>query len=110
MIRVKIKRKPDGRIYSFQVKGHAMYDEPGKDIVCAGVSAVTVGTVNSVEVLLGIQLKTKAKHGFLDVELTELADNVLNEKVQMLLESMVVMLQTIKQSYSTYIDVQENTK
>ncbi|SFK69660.1 hypothetical protein SAMN03159341_101135 [Paenibacillus sp. 1_12] len=110
MIRVKIKRKPDGRIYSFQVKGHAMYDEPGKDIVCAGVSAVTVGTVNSVEALLGIQLKTQAKHGLLEVDVSELADNVLDEKLQMILESMVVMLQTIKQSYSAYIDLQENKK
>lgn len=110
MIRVKIRRKPDGRIHSFQVKGHAMYDDPGKDIVCAGVSAVTVGTVNAVEVVLGIELKARHKHGLLDVEVSDSADNVLNEKVQMLLESMVVMLQTIKQSYSAYIDLQENTK
>jgi uncharacterized protein YsxB (DUF464 family) len=110
MIRVKIKRKPDGRIVSFQVKGHAMYDESGKDIVCAGVSAVTVGTVNSVEVLLGIELKAHSKHGLLDVEVPDNADGVLNEKVQMLLESMVVMLQSIEQSYSVYIALEDNRK
>jgi uncharacterized protein YsxB (DUF464 family) len=110
MIRVKIRRNQDGRIHSFQVKGHAMYDEPGKDIVCAGVSAVAVGTVNSVEALLGVQLKVRSKNGLLDAEVPDHMENGLNEQVQMLLESMVIMLQTIKQSYSAYIDLQENTK
>ncbi|WP_437177576.1 ribosomal-processing cysteine protease Prp [Heyndrickxia camelliae] len=49
----------DGKIMSFQSEGHAYYDEPGKDIVCAGVSAVTFGTVNSIEALLGIVPNTQ---------------------------------------------------
>jgi uncharacterized protein YsxB (DUF464 family) len=110
MIRVKIRRKSDGLIESFQVKGHAMYDESGKDIVCAGVSAVTVGTVNSVEALLGVQLKASSKLGLLDVNVPDEVEGVLNEKVQMLLESMVVMLQTIEQSYGEYIALQDNKK
>ncbi|OXM86845.1 ribosomal-processing cysteine protease Prp [Paenibacillus rigui] len=107
MIRVTIKRSPDGLIQSFRVKGHALYDEPGKDIVCAGVSAVTVGTVNAVEALLGLELQAKTKHGFLDVTVPDQLEAALSEKVQMLMESMVVMLQSIEQSYGAYIAMQD---
>jgi uncharacterized protein YsxB (DUF464 family) len=110
MIQVTMKRKPDGTIESFRVKGHALYDESGKDIVCAGVSAVTVGTVNAVEVLLGVELQAGTKHGLLDVRIPDSLDDALSEKVQLLLEAMVVMLQSIEQSYGTYIAIRDNTK
>lgn len=32
-----------------EVKGHAMYADKGKDIVCAGISAITLGFVNYFE-------------------------------------------------------------
>jgi uncharacterized protein YsxB (DUF464 family) len=107
MIRVTIKRKPDGRIQSFRVKGHALYDESGKDIVCAGVSAVTVGTVNAVEALLGLELQVETKHGLLYAEVADLTDEALSSKAQLLLEAMVVMLQSIEQSYGAYIALQD---
>ncbi|MFE5320143.1 ribosomal-processing cysteine protease Prp [Paenibacillus sp. NPDC056579] len=107
MIRATIKRRPDGRIESFRVKGHALYGDPGKDIVCAGVSAVTVGTVNAVEAVLGLELKANMKHGLLEVEVPGQLDEALSEKVQLILESMVVMLQSIQQSYGAYIALKE---
>jgi len=107
MIRVTIRRDADGRIQSFRVKGHALYDESGKDIVCAGVSAVTVGTVNAVEALLGLELRAVTKHGLLEVTVPDKLEPSLSEKVQMLLESMIVMLQSIEQSYGAYIAMQD---
>ncbi|MCS7458716.1 ribosomal-processing cysteine protease Prp [Paenibacillus doosanensis] len=108
MIRVTIKRRPGGRIESFRVKGHALFDNPGKDIVCAGVSAVTVGTVNAVESVLGVELQADMKDGLLDVRVPERLDEALSEKVQLLLESMVAMLQSIEQSYGEYIALQQS--
>lgn len=110
MIRVAIHRESGGRIREFQVKGHAEYDEPGKDIVCAGVSAVTVGTVNAIEALLQVQLKARMKHGLLKVDVPDLSDEAMIDKVQLLLESMVVMLQSIEQSYGAYIAIQYNNE
>ncbi|TVY11913.1 ribosomal-processing cysteine protease Prp [Paenibacillus cremeus] len=107
MIRITIERKHDSTIKRFGVRGHAFYDDPGKDIVCAGVSAVTVGTVNSVEALTGLELKTQMKHGLLQVEVPDGLDPTTEEKTQLLLESMVVMLQSIEQSYSAYIQMQD---
>lgn len=95
MIRVTIVReRQSGRIAAFRLAGHAQYAEPGKDIVCAGVSAVAFGTVNSVEALLGVALDctTDEREGLLEAQVPKLADAVQEERLQLLLESMVVML------------------
>ncbi|WP_106768498.1 ribosomal-processing cysteine protease Prp [Paenibacillus faecalis] len=111
MITVRITRKEDGRIHSFEVKGHADYAPRGRDIVCAGVSTVTVGTVNSIEALTGIAMKTKMKDGFLSGVVPIVEDESTSGQVQLLLESMVLMLQGIADSYREYIQIQEkNTK
>ena len=34
-----------------KIKGHAGYDEPGKDIVCAGVSTLVQTLIQSIEEL-----------------------------------------------------------
>ena len=98
MIIVSILRQKDDNIVGFKVSGHANYADSGKDIVCAGVSAITVGTVNSIEELTGTVMKSKVKSGFLKTE--------VSEQVQLLLSSMVVMLKSIEDSYGTYIQIQ----
>ena len=95
MITVKIERGDSGRIRKFTVTGHAGYDDPGKDIVCAGVSAVTVGAVNAIEKLTGIMPKTSMRGGWLSAAAPESGDAVLDTQVQWLLEGMVVSLETI---------------
>lgn len=106
MIQVTITRNASDRsIRSYVVEGHAEFDEPGKDIVCAGVSAVTVGTVNSVESLLGVVLMHDVEHGFMEIIVPDHLESGVSEKVQLLLESMVVMLQSIEQSYGEYIAI-----
>jgi len=105
MIRVQIKRsRTDGAILSFRVEGHASYADPGEDIVCAAVSAITVGTVNAIEKLTGIIPDSHMKDGFLSAAID--STPVKREDVQLLLESMIVMLQTIEESYGDYIAVQ----
>ena len=41
----------NGQYISFSVKGHADYDDEGRDIICAAVSALTINAVNSLEQL-----------------------------------------------------------
>jgi len=108
MIRVKIERDASGAIRSYSVKGHADYAERGKDIVCAGVSAVAVGTVNSIEKLTGTRLAASMKSGLLQASVPEGLEGDKLDKVQLLLESMVTMLYTIQESYGEYITIREN--
>jgi uncharacterized protein YsxB (DUF464 family) len=108
MIRVKIERDAAGVIRSYSVKGHADYAKRGKDIVCAGVSAVTVGTVNSIEKLTGTRLEVIMKSGLLQASVPVEVESDKLGNVQLLLESMVTMLRTIQETYGEYITIQEN--
>jgi uncharacterized protein YsxB (DUF464 family) len=109
MIIVKVERNTqlDDKILAFEVKGHADFDVHGKDIVCAAVSAITIGTVNAIEKIACLTLKPNVSEGFLSLDLQTIHN--FNEdqekKTQLLLESMIVMLQTIQDSYREYISI-----
>jgi len=107
VIVVRIFRNHSGIIQSFKIKGHANYAKAGEDIVCAGVSAVTVGTVNSIETLTGITLNCDMHNGFLSGVIPLIEDDATGSKVQLLLESMLVMLNNIAESYGKYILIEE---
>jgi uncharacterized protein YsxB (DUF464 family) len=109
MIRVLIHRDPSNRsIRAFSAEGHADYAKRGEDIVCAGVSAVTVGTVNAAEKLLGIELPSRMNNGFLQSTVPEGLDAEQEAKLQLLLESMVAMLETIEDTYGSHIALEEH--
>lgn len=109
MIQITIERELNTRrIAAFTIEGHAQYAKHGKDIVCAGVSAVSVGTVNAIEKLTGVQLPAQMKNGWLSSNIPESLGKETNEKLQLLLESMVVMLETISNSYGKYVVIHEH--
>lgn len=109
MIRVTIHRDEQNHIRSFTVVGHADFAEHGKDIVCAGVSTAVFGTVNAIESLLKIELDcdTDEKDGLFSATIPEKVATERNEQLQLLLETMVVMLESIEESYSAYITIQQ---
>ncbi|MBD2861009.1 ribosomal-processing cysteine protease Prp [Paenibacillus oceani] len=109
MIRVNIRRsRESGTIEAFTVSGHAFYGKPGHDIVCAGVSAVTVGTVNAVEKLTGVALPNDMREGYLNVRIPQGTDVETTKQIQLLLESMLAMLETIEDAYGKYIALQQS--
>lgn len=109
MIIVTIKRSKLGTVNGFKVEGHANFANAGSDIVCAGVSAVTVGTVNAVEELTGVEMTSRMKNGFLSADLPPSCPAAEREQAELLLSSLVVMLRSIEQSYGPYIKIHEVT-
>jgi uncharacterized protein YsxB (DUF464 family) len=107
MIAITIVRNVERAIIRFTVSGHAYYNDPGKDIVCAGVSAVTIGAVNAIEKLTGLVLDAVDKSGLLKVRVPDSTDSVRNGQVQLLLEGMIVALESIMESYGKYVKIQE---
>jgi len=107
VIIVSILRGKDNDIAGFEVSGHAGYAKPGQDIVCAGVSAVTVGTVNSIAALTGTVMEAEMKNGFLNAKLPREVRPDQAQQVQLLLSSMVVMLRSIEGSYGKYIQIKD---
>lgn len=47
MIKISIKYE-ENKIKEVLIKGHALYDDYGKDIVCAAVSSIVITTVNAI--------------------------------------------------------------
>ena len=110
MIKVHIERTEEGKIKSFTLSGHANFAKRGRDIVCAGVSAVSFGAVNSIFALTNVkpQVKQGGKGGYLRCELPDIEDRATEEKVQLLLEAMIVSLQTIEKEYGQYMQIMQN--
>ena len=78
--------------------GHAEYAKPGRpDILCAAVSALTIGTVNSLEELAGEQLEISQdeKTGYLKCEF----EGTLQEKSNFLMDAMTFSLENISREY-----------
>ena len=111
MITITIARDGGtGRIRRFTVSGHAGFDDPGQDIVCAGVSAVTVGAVNAVEKLTGVVPESSMRGGWLSAIVPECGDAERDRQVQWLLEGMIVSLETIAASYAKYVQIRNTTR
>lgn len=106
MVIVKVKRGRN-RIMSFTMSGHAESGPYGHDLVCAGISAVSFGTVNAIEELCGVQLPVEVEdNGFLCCSIPDSAEET-DRKVQLLLEGMVVSIQSIVQEYGEYIQLKQ---
>lgn len=107
MITITIVRNVEKVIIRFKVSGHAYYNDPGKDIVCAGVSAVTIGAVNAIEKLTGLEPEAIIDSGLLKAETPYSTDSFKNDQVQLLLEGMVVALESIVESYGKFVKIKE---
>lgn len=106
MIRATINRTKSGSIQSFTISGHAGFAAHGSDIVCAGVSAVSFGAVNSIISLTGITPDIEqGADGFLRCDFPDNLPEETQEKVQLLLEGMVVSLQTMERDYGKHIKI-----
>ncbi|MGA9226228.1 MAG: ribosomal-processing cysteine protease Prp [Mesobacillus sp.] len=106
MIRATINRTKSGSIQSFSISGHAGFAAHGSDIVCAGVSAVSFGAVNSIISLTGITPDIEqGADGFLRCDIPDNLPEDTQEKMQLLLEGMVVSLQTLEREYGKHIKI-----
>jgi uncharacterized protein len=106
MIHVQIKQTSDKRISSFKMKGHADFAEKGQDIVCAGASAVSFGSINAIMELTSVEPELQqSKGGYLECKIPESLPTDIGDKVQLLLQGMVISLQTIERDYGKYIKI-----
>jgi len=105
MIEITITRTDSNKIQALEISGHAFFAQRGKDIVCAGVSAVSIGAINAVHALTGVIPIIKQEDGFLRCVIPENLSGDIYEKVQLLLEGMVISLQTIEEEYGKNLKI-----
>ena len=94
MIKVELK---DNLI---TIKGHAGYDDKGKDIVCASVSSIVITTINAI-----IEINPDA------IDYSDLDNEIIirklkeDETVNKLLNNMILLLENLAKDYKDYIKI-----
>lgn len=94
MITVTVWRK-DGEFNKIESKGHAGFDEEGRDIICAAVSALMVNTVNSIDSFTEDMIHVVNEEGYLSLEF--ITGPCKDSKL--LVDSLMLGLSQIQDSY-----------
>lgn len=94
MIKVEIENN------KIEIKGHANYDDYGKDIVCASVSSIVITTINAInefdpESIYYEDLKNK-------ILIEKLKDDDITNK---LINNMIELLEVLEKSYKKNIKI-----
>lgn len=100
MICVEFSGNSDN-ITGFEVSGHAGYDEYGRDIVCAAVSALATNTANSIEQFTedDMTVDVDEKIGLLRLTMT----STISDSSKLLLKSFKLGIESIEQAYGSEI-------
>lgn len=105
MIKIEIFRKKEF-ITGFKLSGHADSGPFGYDLVCAGVSAVSFGSINAVTSISNIELDIAMNDGgYLEVHIPENISLEAKEKARLIFEAMVISLLTIENDYKEFITI-----
>lgn len=103
MINVQVTKERE-LIKKISVDGHADYAEHGSDIVCAGVSAVVIGILNSIDKLDDDVVFDISMSEDITGHITYRSINS-TDKEQLLLNSLIISLQTIEENYLEFIKI-----
>ena len=97
----------NGRITGFAVSGHSGYEQQGKDIVCAYVTATVTMAEATLNDVLGANAKVRVNEQEPRITLTLPANCEEEAAVQAVLTGMMLTLGALRDDYSDYIEVLE---
>ncbi len=100
MIKVRISKK-DNVIQSIHCKGHAMYDDYGKDIVCASFSTMIITTINAILTFDQDAISYTDNNDLKIINIKK--DNITNN----LLNNLVNMIYELRDNYNKNINIKE---
>ena len=94
-------KRSDGALIGYRAVGHTGYAEAGEDIVCAAVSALTQTTLNGLQNVLKVPVRSTIddRTALLEATLTPEIPEKQLEQAQLLLETLLQGLQAIQRSY-----------
>ena len=96
------------RINGFSISGHSDFDEPGKDIVCAAISAVVTMAEATINDVCGAKAKVRVKDGENNrITLTLPASCDEEDSVQAVLTGMMLTLCSLRDDNPDNIEVLE---
>lgn len=97
MINVTVYQNKENECVGFTTSGHAGYADAGYDIICAGVSVLTINCINSIDAFCDIEysLDTEQEDGLIDFRLNSPAVG----DVKLLIDSLILGLKGIQNDY-----------
>ena len=93
---IEVRIRPE----RMEISGHAGYAEPGKDIVCAGVTALTQTLIQSIENLTDDKIEYRISPGKVEVEYRN-----LSEKSKTLVDSFFIGICLIAEEFPEHVKV-----
>ena len=93
---IEVKQQKDG----ISVVGHAGYAEPGKDIVCSGISTLTQTLIQAVEELTTDKIRYRIYDGKVYIRFWTVSD-----ATRVLIEAFFVGCKSIAEAYPAYVKV-----
>lgn len=93
---IEVRIRPE----RIEISGHAGYAEPGKDIVCAGVTALTQTLIQSIENLTDDKIEYRISPGKVEVGYRN-----LSEKSKTLVDSFFVGIYLITEEFPEHVKV-----
>ena len=100
MITVHIKKTKEDTITYMSIRGHADYGVKGKDLVCAAVSAIGVGGLNSLDKMARETVSDELSEGNIVIQII-----TADLTQQNILKTMLYQLETVEYKYSKYIQI-----
>jgi len=101
MIKIRITKENE-KVKEISIKGHANYDDYGKDIVCAGVSSILTTTVNAILSFESDSISFQDKNDF---TLKVLKEDEITSK---LIQNMLNLFYELQKSYPKNITIRED--
>ena len=109
MTKITVRKTVGGDYTGFTCIGHSRFANAGSDIVCAGVSALAISTVNGIAALAGFEPiveMNEEEGGYLYTEITSGMTQEQNNIAEILLENLLLGLQSIETENSEYIQIE----
>lgn len=91
---IEVKRTDN----SITIKGHAHYAEPGKDIVCAGVSTLAQTLIYSLSEMTSDDILYDVWNGSVEIK-----HGTLSEEAQLLVKSFFIGFKLIADEYPNHV-------
>lgn len=107
MTKIEIVRKK-GQVVKYKARGHSEYAIHGQDIVCAAISMALQFPLGGMQEILGLKPKFKIESdGYIDVDIREMNSFSKEKEVQVLLNTMILMLKELAREYPKHIKLVE---
>ena len=83
------------------IKGHALYDDFGKDIVCSAISSIIITSINGILSIDNKAIKYESDNG-ITIQI------IKNDKVTLsLIDNMMMLLKDLEKQYPKNIKIKE---